>query len=130
MSESVVVAAAVVERGGRFLVTRRLDGTHLAGRWEFPGGKCEPGESIEDCLRRELREELGVEVAIEGEVFRTVHSYADRTIDLRFYRAAFDGEPDALLGQQVLWVARADLGALSFPEADAALIDHLMAGAR
>ena len=60
---ALVVTAAVIERDGAFLLTRRLDGTHLEGQWEFPGGKCEPGETLEQCLARELREELGVDAA-------------------------------------------------------------------
>ncbi len=62
----LVVTAAVIERGGRYLVTRRQKGVHLEGLWEFPGGKCDAGESLADCLRRELREELGVDAAVGG----------------------------------------------------------------
>ena len=57
---TIVVLAAVIERDGRLLVTRRLEGTHLSGYWEFPGGKCEPGEAHESCLEREILEELDV----------------------------------------------------------------------
>ena len=64
----IVVTAAVIERDGRYLVTRRQRGVHLEGYWEFPGGKCEPEESLEDCLRRELREELGAEAVVGEEI--------------------------------------------------------------
>ena len=64
MPPVVAVTAAIVERDDCFLVTRRMEGTHLAGTWEFPGGKCEPGETDEECLARELEEELGVEARI------------------------------------------------------------------
>jgi 8-oxo-dGTP diphosphatase len=118
----IVVAAAVVERDGRFLLTRRLTGTHLAGTWEFPGGKCEPGESPEDCLRRELVEELAVECTVGGRVFVTRHAYPERTVELHFFSAMLDGEPVPQLGQEMLWVPRAELKSLELPEADADLI--------
>jgi 8-oxo-dGTP diphosphatase len=121
-STPIVVAAAVVERGGRFLLTRRLAGTHLAGAWEFPGGKCVPGEERTDCLVRELREELGVGASVGPLVLETVHHYPERSVALFFYRCELDGEPLPLLGQEMRWVPREDLRTLEFPEADAALI--------
>jgi mutator protein MutT len=122
----IVVLAAVVERDGRFLVTRRLDHGHLPGLWEFPGGKCEPGESHGACLRRELMEELGVAATVGGEIIVIDHAYPDRTVRLHFRRADIDGEPQPLLGQQMQWVARESLAALEFPAADRALIDRLL----
>ena len=104
LTRTVVVAAAVVERGERYLVTRRLRGTHLEGMWEFPGGKCEPGETHAACLRREIREELGC-VADVGEKLLTVaHAYPDRTVELHFFRCELTGEPAPLLGQEMRWV--------------------------
>lgn len=120
-----VVTAAVVEREGRLLVTQRLEGTHLAGHWEFPGGKCEPGEEVRACLARELREELGVEARIGEEVHRTLYAYADRRLELVFLRCEIDGDPRPLLGQDVRWVTREELKALPFPPADAELIRML-----
>src|SRR5205085_1728945 len=81
----IVVAAAVIERDGRFLMARRLKGTHLEGLWEFPGGKCQPAETIPACLERELREELGVESHIGSEIVVTEHVYAERTVRLHFH---------------------------------------------
>ena len=124
-SRAIVVVAAVIERNGRFLLTRRLEGTHLAGRWEFPGGKCDPGESHAECLSRELREELDVGVRMGPLVLTTTHAYAERTVELHFYEAALDGEPTPQLGQEMRWVARKELAGLDFPEADAALIGRL-----
>ena len=95
-----VVSAAVVEREGRLLVAQRLEGTHLAGHWEFPGGKCEPGEEVRACLARELREELGVGASVGEEVLRTLYAYADRRLELVFFRCEIDGEPRPLLGQE------------------------------
>jgi mutator protein MutT len=121
----IVVSAAVVERGGAYLVTRRLRGTHLEGCWEFPGGKCEPGESVSDCLIREIREELGCEVLVGPELLSTAHDYSDRTVELHFLQCDLDGEPQALLGQQIMWAPRAALRVLAFPPADDELIRML-----
>jgi mutator protein MutT len=125
---ATLVTAAVVQRGGLFLVTRRIDGTHLAGHWEFPGGKCEPGESVEDCLARELREELGVVAVVRAEIYRTVYAYSDRRLDLRFFACEVEGEPRPLIGQEIRWVARAGLRGLQFPPADKELVERLADG--
>lgn len=124
----LVVTAAVVERAGCLLVTRRLEGTHLAGHWEFPGGKCEPGEAPEDCLVRELIEELDVRATVTREIYRTGYRYGHRLLDLRFFRCELNGDPRPVLGQEIRWVARAELHALSFPPADAELVEMLEAG--
>ena len=122
---AIVVAAAVIEREGRFLVTRRPMGVHLEGLWEFPGGKCDNGESLAECLDRELREELGTGARIGDEIFRTTHEYPERTVTIHFFTCALAGEPRPLIGQEMRWVARGDLRALRFPPADDELIDVL-----
>jgi mutator protein MutT len=122
---TLVVTAAIVERRGALLVTRRLAGTHLEGLWEFPGGKCEPGESLSGCLSRELREELGVDATVNDEVFTTTHAYPDRIVTLHFLRCEFEGEPDPLLGQEIRWIRREQLDEREFPPADAELIHVL-----
>lgn len=127
--EHLVVVAAVIERDGAFLVTLRPRGTHLADHWEFPGGKCEPNETHAEALRRELREELDLQATVGALVHATTHAYPARTVELHFYACSFEGVPTAMLGQQMRWVARADLAALPFPEADADLIARLIAGA-
>jgi len=121
----IIVTAALIERDGRFLVTRRVEGVHLAGYWEFPGGKCEPGEPHDTCLRREILEELGVDIVVHGLVFEISHAYEDRGVHLFFYTCTLAGEPRPLLGQEMRWVARAELGALEFPPADTELIAML-----
>jgi 8-oxo-dGTP diphosphatase len=118
----VVVAAAVVERDGRILVTKRPAGVHLEGHWEFPGGKRAPGETLEQCLVRELKEELAVEAVVESELLSTSHDYADRRIELHFFSCRLDGEPRPQMGQEMRWVDRSALAALRFPPADAELI--------
>jgi mutator protein MutT len=122
---AIVVLAAIVERDGRFLLTRRLKGTHLPDVWEFPGGKCEPGETHEACLRRELEEELGVDATIGREVLTTSHRYPERTVQLHFRECVLDGEPHPRLGQEMRWVTRENLKTLEFPAADRELIDLL-----
>jgi 8-oxo-dGTP diphosphatase len=122
------VTAAVIERGGRLLVARRPEGSHLAGCWEFPGGKCELGEMAARCLERELLEELGARAVVGEEIFRTTYAYEDRLLDLRFFRCALLDEPRPLLGQDLRWVARYDLRALTFPPADAELVRLLSPG--
>ena len=119
---SIVVTAAVIERDNRVLVTRRLKGSHLEGYWEFPGGKCEAGETLHACLVRELREELGVDAIIGAEVLTTSHSYRDKTIQLHFYYATLSGEPAPQLGQDMRWVTRDELTRLQLPPADDELV--------
>jgi 8-oxo-dGTP diphosphatase len=118
----IVVAAAIVERNGRWLMARRLQGTHLEGLWEFPGGKVDPGETLEACLVRELAEELGVASTVHGLRWTTSHDYPAKRVELHFYDCAIDGEPQPLLGQELRWVSASELAALPLPEADAGLV--------
>jgi len=122
---TIVVTAAVVERDGRFLITRRQAGVHLEGYWEFPGGKCDPLEPLAACLVREIREELGVDATIGSELFAIAHEYPERCVELHFFRCDLRGDPNPQLGQEVRWVLREELAALKFPPADAALIARL-----
>ena len=124
---TIVVAAAVIERDGRFLVTRRIKGTHLEGLWEFPGGKCDAGESLAECLQREIAEELGTGVIVGEEIFHVTHEYPERAITLHFFACSLAGDPRPLIGQEMQWIAREDLRTLEFPPADDQLID-LLAG--
>ncbi|MCU1381769.1 MAG: mutT [Acidobacteria bacterium] len=125
---TIVVTAAVVEIDGRFLVTRRQEGVHLEGCWEFPGGKCDPDETLKACLARELLEELDVAARVGEEIFTTKHDYPDRGVELHFFRCELLGEPRPVLGQEMAWVPRDDLAALEFPPADAELIRILAQG--
>jgi 8-oxo-dGTP diphosphatase len=125
---TIVVTAAVIEDRGRYFVTRRQRGVHLEGHWEFPGGKCEPGETLERCLARELQEELGVDAEIGDEIFAVTHDYHDRSVELHFLSCRLLGEPRPQLGQEMQWVARENLRTLRFPPADDELIRLLTAG--
>jgi 8-oxo-dGTP diphosphatase len=127
---TIVVTAAVVERGGRLLVTRRQKGVHLEGFWEFPGGKCDAGETLQACLARELREELAVDATIGAEIYTVSHAYPERTVELHFFQCELRGEPVPQIGQEMRWVPRAELAAFAFPPADAELIAMLMGHSR
>jgi 8-oxo-dGTP diphosphatase len=125
--ERIVVTAAVVEQDGSFLLTRRLVGTHLAGHWEFPGGKLHAGESLGECLAREIREELDAEVEVGAEILATVHDYPDRSVELRFFRCVLKSEPKPTMGQEMRWVALRDLPSVQLPPADDELV-RLLSG--
>lgn len=126
--ERVEVVAAVIERGGRILIARRRVGSHLGGLWEFPGGKRQAGEAAEAALVREIREELDAAVTV-GELLDDVEwAYPEKTVRLRFFRCSLDGEPRAAEGQEIAWVAPAELGRYEFPPADGGLVARLRRG--
>jgi mutator protein MutT len=96
----IVVTAAVIERDGRFLVTRRQQGVHLEGYWEFPGGKCEAGEPLDACLVRELREELDVEAHVGEEVLATTHPTLTARSSCTFSGAISEASHGLCLGRR------------------------------
>ncbi len=125
---SIEVSAGLVFRAGQLLITQRPAGGHLAGLWEFPGGKRESDESFADCLRRELREELGVEVKVHELLETITHAYPEKTVHLRFFRCTLTdahAEPKAIGCQAVAWVTRKTLADYEFPAADARLLKML-----
>jgi mutator protein MutT len=122
----IEVSAGLIFRDGKLLITRRRAGAPLGGLWEFPGGKREPGESFEECLHRELREELGVEVQIAALLDDIVHQYPERSVRLQFFRCLWlRHEPRAILCDDLAWVAAAQLSDYEFPAADARILDRL-----
>ena len=122
----IIVVAAVIERDDAFLVTLRQDGTHLAGHWEFPGGKVHQGEAHAQALCRELLEELDISGDVGALVHTVTYAYPEKTVELHFYACGFRGEPKPMMGQEMRWVPRRELGTLRFPEADRALIARLV----
>ena len=121
----IEVVAAVIERAGRILIARRPAALHLGGLWEFPGGKRQPGETPEAALVREIREELDAAVTV-GELLDDVEwTYPEKTVRLLFFRCALDDEPRAAEGQEIAWVAPADLDRYEFPPADEGLVARL-----
>ena len=123
---AIDVAAALVFRRGKLLIARRQADAHLGGLWEFPGGKRKLKETFEACLARELREELGVEVAVGELVESLTHAYPDKTVHLRFFRCRWlRHEPQALGCAAFKWVSAAELRDYAFPAADARLLGKL-----
>ncbi len=124
---TVRVVAAALLAGGRVLIAERPRGKHMAGRWEFPGGKLAGDETEEQALRRELREELGVELLQGRPMMRLTHPYPDRTVELSLWVVErFRGEPLGLEGQALKWVEPARLSEEDMLEADRPFIAALV----
>jgi 8-oxo-dGTP diphosphatase len=123
-----VAAALIRDPAGRYLITQRRRGSHLAGLWEFPGGKLEEGETPAIALRRELTEELGATFAV-GKLVETVRwEYPDRSVVLHFHDCRVEsGAIEPREGQAMAWVEAADLARYDFPPADRELIARLAA---
>ncbi len=122
----IQVAAGLIIREGHYLIARRKADTHLGGLWEFPGGKREPGESLEDCLQRELREELGIDVTPPVHFRMIRHEYPGKTVELHFFRCAISrGEARPLDCEEVRWVTPGELTRYEFPPADRPLLEVL-----
>jgi 8-oxo-dGTP diphosphatase len=122
----VEVSAAVIRRRGRYLVTQRAGGRHLAGMWEFPGGKRQPGESPTTCLLREIEEELGVTPEIGPRIAVVPWSYPDRRVVLHFFRCRLpDRQVEPREGQAMRWVTPKELRRLPVPPADLELVRWL-----
>ena len=123
-----VVAALIRDDAGRYLITRRRKGTHLEGLWEFPGGKREPDETLEESLGRELTEELGARFAVTERVETIRWAYPEKTVVLHFFTCHVTaGVIAPQEGQSMEWVAPKDLRKFEFPPADAALLARLEA---
>ncbi len=123
---SIDVSAGLVFRDGKLLITQRHAGAHLGGLWEFPGGKREADETFEECLLRELREELGIEVTVVELIETLDHAYPEKRVRLKFFRCAWRlHEPQARGCPAFAWVTREELAAYEFPAADAQLLARL-----
>ena len=122
-----VVAAALIAEDRRVLISQRPPGKHMAGRWEFPGGKVAPGESEAEALARELAEELGIEMLAGRPLMRLTHAYEDREVELSLWVIErFRGEPRGLEGQALKWVRPAALAAEDILEADRPFVAALV----
>ncbi len=123
----LVVAAAIFDPSGRVLIAERPADKHMAGRWEFPGGKVADGESEREALTRELEEELGVEVISAQPMMRMTHRYPDRDVELSMWVVErYRGEPRGLDGQRLKWVERAHLPREDILEADRPFVTALV----
>ena len=129
--QCVEVSAALIFHDGKLLIAQRHADAHLGGLWEFPGGKREAGETFEQCLVREIREELGVEISV-GELFEEIrHDYPEKSVHLKFFLCRLlSGEPQPLGCAAFLWVGKAELDDHPFPAADARLLEQLKGMAR
>jgi 8-oxo-dGTP diphosphatase len=127
-ASNIDVAAALLFRRGRVLITQRPAGSHLADLWEFPGGKRETGEDWEACLRRELHEELGIDVTVGALFHEGTFPYVDRTIRLRFYFVECPQAVPKPLGCAALkWASHDELAGHDFPPADQDVVQKLVA---
>lgn len=127
----IEVSAGLLFRAGKLLITQRRRDGHLANLWEFPGGKRETGETFEQCLGRELREELGIEVAVGELAEDLTHHYPERSVHLKFFRCTLvAGEPEPIACQAVKWVEATELTNYPFPAADERLLAKLRANTR
>jgi mutator protein MutT len=125
-AEIIDVAAGLLFRQGKLLITQRHAQAHLGGLWEFPGGKRERQETFEQCLQRELREELGVEVLVGDLIESLTHAYPQKTVRLNFYRCTLkSGEPQPLGCADLRWIGPEALGEYQFPPADERLLERL-----
>jgi mutator protein MutT len=123
---AIDVAAGLIFRGSKLLITQRRSEVDFGGLWEFPGGKREAGESFEDCLRRELWEELGIEVEVGELLDSTIHAYPEKTVHLKFYRCELLREEPQTLGcNAIAWVGCDELERFKFPAADEKLLHEL-----
>src|SRR5688572_1321990 len=118
--DAIEVSAGLVFREGKLLITQRHADAHLGGLWEFPGGKRECDESFEACLARELREELGIEIAVRELVETIEHAYPEKRVLLKFFRCEWlANEPRPLDCPAFAWIAREALSDYEFPAANA-----------
>ena len=126
-----VVAGALFDAAGRVLVAQRPPGKHMAGGWEFPGGKRELNEERLDTLKRELQEELGIAIHEAEPLVSYAHEYADRTITLDlWFVTRYEGVPQSLEGQNLRWVKLDELDSVGLLEADAPMVAPLLERAR
>ncbi len=126
---TVEVAAALISLEDRWLITQRPQGTHLEGLWEFPGGKQDPGETLQDCLAREVEEETGLRIEVGKKERDVIHHYPDKTVHLHFFLCKpIEGEARPLACAAIAWVRSDEMALYPFPPADAELVKDITAG--
>jgi 8-oxo-dGTP diphosphatase len=127
LKQAIPVVAGICWRGGRFLLGQRKAGAHLAGCWEFPGGKIRPGESPEAALKREWAEELDVAVTSARPWTFVNQEYQEKTVLLLFFHVEVQGEPSPQEGQEIAWVSLQESRGMKLTEGDAKVLKILMA---
>lgn len=127
IKQHIHVTAGIISRDGSILIARRPQGYHLAGLWEFPGGKQEPGETLEKCLEREILEELDIEVKADRLFMTVPHEYEKKIVSLHVFECIFlKGDPKGLDGQEIKWVKPDELLLYEFPPPDLEVIKRIM----
>jgi len=122
----IEVVAAIIRKDDKILITQRPDNVHLARLWEFPGGKVEAGESLQMALRREIREELGIEIRVNEKLLSLDYDYPTKSVRLHFfYCTVLDGDAQPINVADLRWVSPHDIGNYQFPPADAEIINIL-----
>ena len=125
-SSPTAVVAGIIKQNGKYLITKRFENSHLGGMWEFPGGKIMTGESDLTALKRELKEELGIDCDVGNLVYETTYHYPDISINIRFYECELlSGTPKPLECAEVKWIKRSELSQHEFPPSDIKLIEML-----
>ena len=123
MAEVHVAVGVILDAQRNILLTRRADDAHQGGLWEFPGGKVEPGEALEDALARELREELGIEMGRTSPLLEVRHDYGDKAVFLDIHVVwEFDGTARGLEDQPMVWVPVGELSNYDFPVANQPIV--------
>jgi 8-oxo-dGTP diphosphatase len=129
MPKYIEVTAAIMEKKGKILIAKRKVGSHLAGKWEFPGGKVEPGESPQECLQRELQEELAIHVQVEKFIGVNIHHYSHLSIMLLAYHVLWKaGDFRVKAHDCIKWVSIARLDEYDFAPADVPFVEKLKTG--
>ena len=127
MAKVVEVAAGLICHDGRYLIAKRPTGVHLGGLWEFPGGKREQGETLEECLQRELFEELNIRIEIPIPFHTIRHEYPEKTVELHFFRCTIgQGLARPVDCAEIRWVLPSEMESYQFPPADRPVIEALL----
>lgn len=123
----LLVTAGVIEKNGKVLIAKRKDGKCLGNNWEFPGGKLDPGETPQECLKRELLEELNIETEIEEFICSSEFTCGEKSIKLLAYRVSYvSGEIKIVDHEEYRWVTPAQFKDYNFVKADVNVVDRLL----
>ena len=121
--------AVIIDREGKILIDRRKSEGEMGGLWEFPGGKIEPGETIEECIQREIKEELDLNILVGDRLTTITHTYKTFKVTLCVHYCQYlGGKPRPIECEEILWVEPSKLSQYPFPQANATIINVLQSG--